>query len=129
MALDRLSNAHFTPAAAVKTLAVVSTAPALAMEEALPISVSKETQQTPEEVAARGRSDRQTDASETKVLKGDSEKTQEERQRERRVGREGRSRRRRRRSGSTRRRSRKRTTCASAPRTMRAHVASWRTAR
>ncbi|KAK8819940.1 hypothetical protein WA538_002041 [Blastocystis sp. DL] len=78
VALDRLSNAHFTPAAAVKTLAVVSTAPALAMEEALPISVSKETQQTPEE----------TYASETKVLKGDSEKTQEERQRERRAKKE-----------------------------------------
>ena len=69
----------------MKTLAVVSTAPALAMEEALPISVSKETQQTPEEVDMTGGVDVQTYASETKVLKGDSEKTQEERQRERRV--------------------------------------------
>ena len=50
VALDRLSNANFTPSAAGKTLSVVSTAPALAMEEALPISVSSETQQTPEEV-------------------------------------------------------------------------------
>ena len=75
VALDRLSNANFTPAAAIKSLAVVSTAPALSMEEALPISVSTETQQTPEEVYKR----------ETKVLKGESEKTQDERISERRV--------------------------------------------
>ena len=35
VALDRLCNADFTPAAAVKTLSVTSSAPALAMEEAL----------------------------------------------------------------------------------------------
>ena len=50
VALDRLCNAHFTPSAAVATLSVVSSAPALAMEEALPISVSSETQKAPEEV-------------------------------------------------------------------------------
>lgn len=77
VALDRLSNANFTPSAAIKSLSVVSTAPALSMEEALPISVSTETQQTPEEVYKR----------ETKVLKGESEKTQDERNSERRVGR------------------------------------------
>lgn len=50
VALDRLCNTHFTPSAAVATLSVVSSAPALAMEEALPISVSSETQKAPEEV-------------------------------------------------------------------------------
>ena len=50
VALDRLSNAHYTPPAAVASLAVVTAAPALKMEEALPISVSAETQKAPEEV-------------------------------------------------------------------------------
>ena len=76
VALDRLCNANFTPAAAVKPLTVVSSAPALAMEEALPMSVSSETQKAPEEVYR----------SDTKVLKGSSEKDKEERERERRVG-------------------------------------------
>lgn len=50
VALDRLCNTNFTPSAAVATISVVSSAPALAMEEALPISVSNETQKAPEEV-------------------------------------------------------------------------------
>lgn len=49
VALDRLCNTNFTPSA-VATISVVSSAPALAMEEALPISVSNETQKAPEEV-------------------------------------------------------------------------------
>ena len=85
VALDRLSNANFTPSAAVKTLSVVSTAPALAMEEALPISVSSETQQTPEEVRVVNGDKNQVYKGERKVLKGESEKSQDERERERRV--------------------------------------------
>ena len=50
VALDRLCNTNFTPSAAVAIISVVSSAPALAMEEALPISVSNETQKAPEEV-------------------------------------------------------------------------------
>ena len=50
VALDRLCNTNFTPSAVVATISFVSSAPALAMEEALPISVSNETQKAPEEV-------------------------------------------------------------------------------
>ena len=53
--LDRLSNAHYTPPAAVANVSVVSAAPALKMEESLPISVSAETQKAPEEVGATRR--------------------------------------------------------------------------
>ena len=87
-ALDRLCNANFTPSAAVATLSVVSSAPALAMEEVLPISVSSETQKAPEEVELLYNHSfihSQIYAASTKVLKGDSEKSQEERERERKV--------------------------------------------
>ena len=50
VSLDRLCNTHFTPSANTSTFSVVSSAPALSMEEALPISVSAETQKAPEEV-------------------------------------------------------------------------------
>lgn len=85
VSLDRLCNTNFTPSAAVSTLSVVSSAPALAMEEALPISVSTETQKTPEEVCEMKEIDDQIYAKSTKVLKGESEKDQDERERERRV--------------------------------------------
>ena len=49
VSLDRLCNTHFTPSANTSTFSVVSSAPALSMEEALPISVSAETQKAPEE--------------------------------------------------------------------------------
>lgn len=85
VALDRLCNTNFTPSAAVATLSVVSSAPALAMEEALPISVSSETQKAPEEVRMVNGVDGQLYSKTTKVLKGESEKDQEERERERKV--------------------------------------------
>ena len=50
VSLDRLCNTHFTPSANTSTFSVVSSAPALSMEEALPISVSAEVQKAPEEV-------------------------------------------------------------------------------
>lgn len=119
VALDRLCNADFTPAAAVKSLSVTSSAPALAMEEALPMSVSTESQKAPEEIYS----------SDVRVLKGSSEKDKEERERERRVGETSglQGRRRRRRRGRGRRR--RRTSCTSARPTMRRRSEFWRTAR
>lgn len=119
VALDRLCNADFTPAAAVKSLSVTSSAPALAMEEALPISVSTESQKAPEEIYS----------SDVRVLKGSSEKDKEERERERRVGETSglQGRRRRRRRGRGRRR--RRMSCTSARPTMRRRSEFWRTAR
>ena len=128
--LDRLSNANFTPSAAVKTLSVVSTAPALAMEEALPISVSSETQQTPEEVWILEIVENQVYKGDRKVLKGDSEKSQDERERERRVSmREVSDLIRRRKPEDMLRRFVPRMSCMSVLPMMRRHAIFWRTAR
>ena len=118
VSLDRLCNANFTPSAAVKSVSAPSSAPALAMEEALPISVSTETQKAPEEIYS----------SDVRVLKGSSEKEKEERERERRVEEWKGVKCRRRRRRRERERKERRTSCANARRTMRRRSEFWRIA-
>eukprot|EP00741_Cyanophora_paradoxa_P012260 tig00020604_g11847.t1 len=70
--LDALSNFHFTPKPDFGALEVKANAPAIAMEEAVPLAVSEGALLAPEEVYAP-----------PKRLKGDAERTGAEKKRER----------------------------------------------
>lgn len=69
--LDSLSNFHFTPKQPKADVNIVSDAPAISMEEAMPVNVSEATLLAPEEVYDKKRGE----------VKSKEEMTQEERKR------------------------------------------------
>ncbi|XP_057301568.1 U3 small nucleolar ribonucleoprotein protein MPP10-like [Hydractinia symbiolongicarpus] len=72
--LDALSNFQFTPKPPRPELKIISNAPSLQMEEVTPITMTTATQLAPEELYDKKKGD----------VKGDGEKTAEDRKRERR---------------------------------------------
>eukprot|EP01134_Creolimax_fragrantissima_P000240 CFRG0240T1 len=73
--LDALANFHYTPARAKEDVAIIVNKSALAMEEVLPTAVSTVQQLAPEEAYRKSRQE----------LKGDDEKTESDRARERKA--------------------------------------------
>lgn len=71
--LDSMSNWHYTPKAPKAELTVVSNAPAISMEEAIPVSVADSSLLAPEEIYSAGKA----------PIKGDTEMEQAERKRKR----------------------------------------------
>ncbi|KAF9955704.1 hypothetical protein BGZ70_010138 [Mortierella alpina] len=71
--LDSLSNWHYTPKPPKAELTVVTNAPAISMEEAIPVSVADASLLAPEEVYSAGKA----------PVKGDTELEQAERKRKR----------------------------------------------
>lgn len=71
--LDSLSNWHYTPKPAKAELTVVTNAPAISMEEAIPVSVADAALLAPEEIYSAGK----------QPIKGDTEMEQAERKRKR----------------------------------------------
>ncbi|KAF9183154.1 hypothetical protein BGZ51_004220 [Haplosporangium sp. Z 767] len=71
--LDSLSNWHYTPKPLKAELTVVTNAPAISMEEAIPVSVADATLLAPEEIYSAGKA----------PIKGDTEMEQAERKRKR----------------------------------------------
>ncbi|KAK3834285.1 MAG: U3 small nucleolar ribonucleoprotein complex, subunit Mpp10 [Linnemannia elongata] len=71
--LDSLSNWHYTPKPAKAELTVVTNAPAISMEEAIPVGVADAAMLAPEEIYSAGKA----------PVKGDTELEQAERKRKR----------------------------------------------
>ncbi|KAG0273960.1 U3 snoRNP protein [Linnemannia exigua] len=71
--LDSLSNWHYTPKPAKAELTVVTNAPAISMEEAIPVGVADAAMLAPEEIYSAGKA----------PVKGDTEMEQAERKRKR----------------------------------------------
>ncbi|KAG0038391.1 u3 small nucleolar ribonucleoprotein MPP10 [Podila clonocystis] len=71
--LDSLSNWHYTPKPPKAELTVVTNAPAISMEEAIPVSVADAALLAPEEIYSAGKA----------PIKGDTEMEQAERKRKR----------------------------------------------
>ncbi|KAI1315343.1 hypothetical protein EDD11_000951 [Mortierella claussenii] len=71
--LDSLSNWHYTPKPPKAELTVVTNAPAISMEEAIPVSVADAALLAPEEIYSAGK----------QPIKGDTEMEQSERKRKR----------------------------------------------
>ncbi|KAG0049128.1 hypothetical protein BGZ83_006024 [Gryganskiella cystojenkinii] len=71
--LDSLSNWHYTPKPPKAELTVVTNAPAISMEEAIPVSVADAALLAPEEIYSAGK----------QPIKGDTEMEQAERKRKR----------------------------------------------
>lgn len=82
--LDALSNFHYTPKEPVPSLSIVSNLPTIAMEEALPIAVSSNTQLAPEEVYDKPSGDIK-DKTEMSALERTKERKMKKRMRKRRA--------------------------------------------
>lgn len=72
--LDTLSNFHYTPRPVTEELKIISNAPAISLEEAIPMAVAESSTLAPQEISG----------SKKKVLMGKDERTKTDKRRERR---------------------------------------------